>query len=344
MRLAIAVGWAPVSRHLWTPRGRLTDGLPIYAGVPRHRSFHVVMRRAAGGALRKVAFGGWVVVALLAVPVTPTALAADGTGDGATDGLSRSYEHHAHGPHAYAGDPRGEGHPARGDWGHWTGGGHRGDAQPTAPVVTPASDPAAAAPTTPANYPPAATPVPEKDPVAPRIEIGTALGPVSGVQGPASATSAASAAQSGRTTAIPLLSFDAPSAFAPRSLAGRLRGAADARTVQVAIRRGGRRPRLRLVDGSRRTLHAARRAGCAAPRWMPTTLRRVAGGWRWRASLGATLAPGQLPLPRAGAGRAPAGRSRSAAPKALGDRRTRARGFAASTIALTRARGLRCSA
>jgi hypothetical protein len=155
----------------------------------------------------------------------------------------------------------------------------------TAPDPVPAADPPPATPPAADQQAPAAT-----EPAAPRSDIGAALGPISGVQGAASATSAA-ATRTGNDDA-PLLSFDAPSAFAPRSLAGRLSGAPGVLTVQVAIRRGGPQHGCGWWAARSARFTAARRSGCATPRWMPASLRRVAGGWRWRAALGATLAPG----------------------------------------------------
>jgi len=90
----------------------------------------------------------------------------------------------------------------------------------------------------------------------------------------------------------PLLSFDAPSPFGPRALAGGLRGAPGARTVQVAIRRGGPRHGCGWWTARSARFTATRRSGCSAPRWMPASLRRSAGGWRWRAALGGALRPG----------------------------------------------------
>ncbi len=237
------------------------------------RSFRAVMRRAVGGALRKVALGGWAVVALLALPVTPTALA---------------HVHHTGGSQAHAGGPRGEGHPARLTHGQSDGreaDGVRGDpaaqdGQTPPPAPAPSTDP-------PEPAPPAPEPA-----AAPQIEIGTALGPVGGVTGAASATGEAAAQRDSGARRVARLSFDAPSPFAPRSLAGGLHAAPGAKLVQVAIRRGGQRHGCAWWTPHTARFTAARRSRCSAPHWMTAALRRTAAGWRWRATLGGALAAG----------------------------------------------------
>ena len=225
--------------------------------------------------------GGWaafLVVALMA----GSAQAADGSGHGAGNG-SAGPRPHAHGPHAVAGGPRGEGHPAH------VQGDDDGAAAPDAPgaadpVTPPVTDPAAPA------DPAAAT---TEDPEAPRSDIGTALGPIGLVTAAGGATGSVALGGGGGR---PLLSFDAPTPFAPRAVAGGLRGAPGARSVQVAIRRGGPRHGCGWWTARSARFTAARRSLCAAPRWMPASLRRSAGGWRWRAALGASLTPGSYHL------------------------------------------------
>ena len=210
----------------------------------------------------------------MAVP----AQAADGSGHGAKDGPAGP-QPHAHGPNAVAGGPRGEGHPAR------VHGDDDGTATPDAP---------AAAPVTPeADEPGGARRSATGDPETPRSDIGTALGPIGLVTAAGGATGSV-ALGGGRTR--PLLSFDAPTPFAPRAVAGGLRGAPGARSVQVAIRRGGPRHGCGWWTARSARFTAARRSLCSAPRWMPASLRRSAGGWRWRAVLGGSLAPGSYQL------------------------------------------------
>jgi len=215
------------------------------------------------------------VLALMAVP----AQAADGSGHGAKDGPAGSHPH-THGPNAVAGGPRGEGHPARV---------HDDDAAtPDAPVAADPVTPEVTGPVTPAA-PAAATTENE----TPRSDIGTALGPIGLVTAAGGATGSVAL---GGGSARPLLSFDAPTPFAPRAVAGGLRGAPDAHTVQIAIRRGGPRHGCGWWTARTARFTAARRSLCSAPRWMPASLRRSAGGWRWRASLGASLTPGSYHL------------------------------------------------
>lgn len=229
--------------------------------------------------LRKAVTGGWAAFLVLALMAGP-AHAADGTGHGTTDGPAGP-ELHAHGPHAVAGGPRGEGHPARV---------HGDDDGAGAPVTPPAADPVAPEATDPA----APADQPAEHPETPRSDIGTALGPVGLVT---AAGGAADAVALRGARMRPLLSFDAPSPFAPRALAGGLRGAPGARTVQVAIRRGGPRHGCGWWTARSARFTAARRSGCAAPRWLPASLRRSSSsssGWRWRATLGGSLTPGSF--------------------------------------------------
>jgi len=213
----------------------------------------------------------------MAVP----AQAADGSGHGAKDGPAGLHPH-AHGPNAVAGGPRGEGHPAR------VHGDDDGTATPDAPAADPVT-PAATDPAAPAG-PVAAT---SEDPEAPRSDIGTALGPIGLVTAAGGATGSVAL---GGGSARALLSFDAPTPFAPRAVAGGLRGAPGARSVQVAIRRGGPRHGCGWWTARWARFTTARRSLCSAPRWMPASLRRSAGGWRWRAVLGGPLTPGSYHL------------------------------------------------
>jgi hypothetical protein len=79
-------------------------------------------------------------------------------------------------------------------------------------------------------------------------------------------------------------------------VAGDLRGAPEARFVQVAIRRGGPRHGCGWWTARSARFTTARRSRCSAPRWMPASLRRSGGGWRWRAALGGSLTPGSYRL------------------------------------------------
>jgi len=178
-----------------------------------------------------------------------------------------------------AGGPRGEGHPARVEGDDGAGGPPDAPAaaDPVAPVAT---DPAASV------DPPAAT---TQEPETPRSDVGTALGPIGLVT---AAGGAGGSVAIGGTRQRPLLSFDAPSPFAPRALTGELRGAPAARSVQVAIRRGGPRHGCGWWTARSARFTAPRRNGCSAPRWMPASLQRGSGARRWRAALGGSLAPG----------------------------------------------------
>lgn len=223
------------------------------------------MRRAAGCTLRTAALGGWAVLALAVLPAAPgSALAAGGQGHGATDGPARPHGH-VHVPHADGGGPRGEGHHVRGE-----------DEQREG-TESPAPSPAP--PTT-----------------APRIEIADALGPITGVRVPGEATDAAAGV--GRASNVeprtPLLSFDAPSPFAPRSLAGDLRDAPGAAAVHVSIRRGDPRHGCGWWTARRARFSSARRESCPRPRWIAATLRRIDDGrrLRWRVALGGSLPNG----------------------------------------------------
>jgi hypothetical protein len=156
------------------------------------------------------------------------------------------------------------------------------------PVTPPATDPVTPEATDPAApVDPAAAPT--EDPETPRSDIGTALGPIGLVTAAGGATGSVAL---GGGSARPLLSFDAPTPFAPRAVAGGLRGAPEARSVQVAIRRGGPRHGCGWWTARSARFTTARRSLCSAPRWMPASLRRSGGAWRWRAALGGSLAPG----------------------------------------------------
>lgn len=231
------------------------------------------MRRAVGSTLRKAALGGWAVLALTALPAaTGTALAADGhghgRGHGATDGPARPHQHPGAGQEGSRGDePDGGGD--RGSDGAWT------------PVAAPVAEPVPA-------------PQPEPVPAAePRIDIGTALGPISGTGAPAATTRAPEAGVSHLgARRVPVLSLDAPSAFAPRSLAGRLRDAPQGTLVQVAIRRGSAARGCGWWNARTGRFGAPRRGGCADVRWITAVARPAAGGLRWRAALRGTLPAG----------------------------------------------------
>ena len=232
--------------------------------------------------------GGWAALAMLVLPAVPgTAWASDGGRHGTTDGPGR--------PHLQSGAGareglRGDDSERDGDRREDDGERHEHRPQPgpgDSPVLVPVADPPAALPVVPGLQAPAA------DAEPPRLEIGTALGPISSSSGeqPARASSGAAEALSGNRR-LPLLSFDAPSPFAPRSLAGALRDAPATATLQVAIRRGapGRGCGWWVTRGARFT--APRRDGCRTARWITARLTPSAGGWRWRASLGGTLPAG----------------------------------------------------
>lgn len=218
-----------------------------------------------------MALGGWAVLTLAAMPATGTALAADahghayGHGYGATDGPGR--------PHGHQGDTQ-EG--SRGD--EPVRGGDRQADGASVPVAAPVAAPAA---------PPTA------GPQEPGQEIGSALGPISGTEPPAP-TRAPEQGSSGTTgiRILPLLSFDAPAAFAPRSLAGRLRDAQGPVVVQVAIRRGTPSRGCSWWNARTARFGAARRGACATERWITASARPAADGLRWRAALGGTLPDG----------------------------------------------------
>ena len=91
---------------------------------------------------------------------------------------------------------------------------------------------------------------------------------------------------------MPVLSFDAPSAFGPTSLAGRLRDAPAGVVVQVAIRRGTSARGCGWWNPRSGRFGAARRGGCATARWFTADVKPAARGLRWRAALGGTLPAG----------------------------------------------------
>jgi hypothetical protein len=95
-------------------------------------------------------------------------------------------------------------------------------------------------------------------------------------------------------SAAPLVSLDAPSPFAPRSLAGNLRGAPRGVVLQVAVRRvtEGRGCGWWSPRAARFTL--ARRSACRSARWITARTAQTAGGLRWRASFGRALPPGSF--------------------------------------------------
>lgn len=219
-----------------------------------------------------MALGGWAVLTLAAMPATGTALAAGTHGHG-----------HGHGYGATDGPGRLHGHQDEGSRGDEPGGGgdRRGD-DASAPVPATVAAPA-----------PAPAPTPSDGVQQPRQDIGTALGPISGTEPPAP-TRAPEAGSSGTTGAriLPLLSFDQPSPFAPRSVAGRLRDAPAAVVVQVAIRRGTASRGCGWWNPRSGRFSAPRRAACGAERWITASLRPGTGARRWRAALGGTLPDG----------------------------------------------------
>ncbi len=124
------------------------------------------------------------------------------------------------------------------------------------------------------------------------MDIGTALGPISGT-GAAAATRAPEAGVSHiDARRVPVLSLDAPSPFGPRSLAGRLRDAPQGTVVQVAIRRGSDTRGCGWWNARTGRFGATRRGGCATARWITAVTRPAADGLRWRAMLGGTLPTG----------------------------------------------------
>ncbi len=230
------------------------------------------MRRAVESTLRKAALGGWAVLALTALPAaTGTALAADGRGHGhghgATDGPARPHQPPAAGQLGSRGDEPG-------------GGGDRGDDGARTPVAAPVAEPAPA---------PQAEPAPAAQP---GIDIGTALGPISGTGAPAATRAPGAGVSHIGARRVPVLSLDAPSAFGPRSLAGRLRDAPPGTVVQVAIQRRTAARGCGWWNARTGRFGATRRGGCGAVRWITAVTRPATGGLRWRAVLGGTLPAG----------------------------------------------------
>lgn len=217
------------------------------------------MRRAAGSTLRTAALGGWAVLALAAMPPamgTAQAAGGHGHGHGATDGPGRPGAHPVHGQ--------------AGTWGETPAGGDRREDGDGPAVSAPAADPP-----------------------SPSLDIGTALGPIRGETAPAAAL-ATGAGVTGPAGRVPLLSFDAPSPFAPRSIAGRVHHFDGPLTVQVAVRRGSPARGCGWWNARAARFSGARRGGCAARRWITASVRRTAAGWRWRASLGGALPDGSF--------------------------------------------------
>lgn len=206
-----------------------------------------------------MALGGSAVLALAAMPASGTALAAGAHGHG-----------HGHGHAATDGPGRSHGHQDA------VQEGSRGDEPAPAPVSVPVP------PAPPADGAP-----------EPRQDIGSALGPISGTGSPAP-TSAPERSSSGMTGArvLPLVSFDAPSPFAPRSFAGRLRDAPAGAVVQIAIRRGTVTRGCGWWNPRSARFGPTRRAACDAERWITASLRPATGGRRWRAALGGALPAG----------------------------------------------------
>ncbi len=261
--------------------------------------------------LRKVVTGGWAAFLVLALMAGP-AQAADGSGHGAKDGPGGPHPH-AHGPNAVAGDPRGEGHPARV---HGTA-----DARDARRTRRPEPGRRRARPA-------------RRDhggPEAPRSDIGTALGPIGLVTAAGGATGSPSRSPAAER---------APAAQLRRTDAVRTtrRGGRPARRSGRA-RRPGRdsprrpAPRLRLVDGPRGTAHhgapepsAPRRAGCpqacaAAPAAGAGAPRSAA---RSRPAATASSSASSTPA---------AARSPSTRPSGVGPAHARRAGFAGTTIA-----------
>ena len=185
----------------------------------------------------------------------------------------------------------------RGDGLHGAGGRHEDDGEHSGHHHGAPSRPADPAPAArPAAGPaPAAQPAGGAEPAAdaPRIEIGTALGPVAGGSGGVSARAAVSAGRAAAAASRrPLLSVDAPSPFAPRRIAGELRDAPGAVAVQVAIRRGTPARGCSWWSARAARFTATRRSDCQATRWI--TGRVLAGphGGRWRVDLGGPLPGG----------------------------------------------------
>lgn len=222
------------------------------------------------------------------------------------DGAGRSHSH-GHGDYGHMGSRGDEprcGH--RRENGHERGWRGRGACADAAPALAPVAGPVAAgAPVPPAEPFEEATPERTKaaeestggDRAASDSGTGTATGTPAGADAPRAAASLATGGGDTRSSsaagaATPVVSFDAPSPFAPRSLAGRLRGAPRGVSLQVAVRRvaGGRGCGWWVPRAARFTL--ARRSACRSARWITARTTPTAGGLRWRVSFGRALPPG----------------------------------------------------
>ncbi len=92
---------------------------------------------------------------------------------------------------------------------------------------------------------------------------------------------------------LPVVSFDAPQPFAPRSLSGWLRGAPRGMRVEIALRRGGGRSGCGWWVARNSRFNATSRPSCGKPRWQRAVMRRTPAGWRWKVSLGGVLPTGR---------------------------------------------------
>ncbi len=121
---------------------------------------------------------------------------------------------------------------------------------------------------------------PMLDVATPEIEAGAGSGGVEALRGDASA--------------LPALSLDAPDPFTLRTLTGWLRrtGTVTAPVVQLALRRGGARDGCAWWNVRSGRFTATGRTACEHPRFISASMRRTAGGWRWRVVLGRSLPAG----------------------------------------------------
>lgn len=222
-------------------------------------------------------------------------------------GRSHSQGHGDDGRRGSRGDEPRCGH--RREDGHERGWRGRGACADAAPALAPVAGPGGAAPAPPAQPFEEATPERAKpanespsgggdsQPAGAKPEATTAT--AAEAEAPrlaaASATGGGTLRTGGSAVSVaPLVSLDAPSPFAPRSLAGNLRGASRGVVVQVAVRRvtEGRGCGWWSPRAARFTL--ARRAACRSARWITARTTRIAGGLRWRASFGRALPPGSF--------------------------------------------------
>ncbi len=120
---------------------------------------------------------------------------------------------------------------------------------------------------------------PQVDVAAPEVEAGAGMGGVEALRGDASV--------------LPALSLDAPDPFTLKTLTGWLRRAgATTPVVQLALRRGGSRAGCAWWNVRSGRFTATSRSACAHPRFISASMRRTAGGWRWRVALGRPLPAG----------------------------------------------------